>query len=152
MELCKGNYPKYYKNKIIHNYLLAWPYWKKMAKEWHTLKEREKLFFKKVAEDMGHCPAVLYSISKLLNEIGSGFVDDGILWISDMLKKNNKLWTAELETNTIYYLETIARKCYLSNREIIKKDTKLKSKIIIVLDFLVERGSAVGFLLREEIL
>ena len=152
VELCKGNYRKYYKNGIIHNYLLAWPYWKKTVKEWHTLKEREKLFFKKVAEDMGYCPAVLYSISKLLNEIGSGFVDDGILWISDMLKENNKLWTAELETNTIYYLETIARKCYISNREIIRKDTKLKSKIIIILDFLVERGSAVGFLLREEIL
>jgi len=152
VELCKGNHPKYYKNEIIHNYLLAWPYWRKTAKEWHTLKEKDKFFFKKVTEDMGHCPAVLYSISKLLNEIGSSFIDDGILWISRMLEKNKDLWTAELETYTIYYLETIARIYYISNREAIKKDAKLKNKIIIILNFLVERASAFGFLLREEIL
>jgi len=151
VELCNDNYSKYYKDQIIYNYLLAYPYWKESAKNWHTLKEREKLFFKKVAEDMGHCPAVLYSISKLLNGIGSDFVDDGIVWISDMINKNENLWTAELEKTTIYYLETIVKKCYILNRETIRKDLKLKSKIVIILNFLIERGSTVGFLLREEI-
>jgi hypothetical protein len=54
----------------VHNYLLAWAYWKKDAKEWHSLRERDKIFFKRVAENIGDHPAVLYSLSKLLNEIG----------------------------------------------------------------------------------
>ena len=152
LELCNSMQKIHYSKMIIYNYLLAWPYWKETAKEWHTLKEREKLFFKRVAEEMGHCPAVFYSISKLLNEIGSGFLDDGVSWISNMLKKNEVLWNVELETNTIYYLEIIIRKYYISNREIIRKNAKSKGNIIGILNFLVEKGSAVGFLLREEIL
>ena len=55
---------------VIPTYLLAFQYWRKDAKEWHSLKQREKAFFKKVAEDIGGHPAVLYSLSKFLNEIG----------------------------------------------------------------------------------
>ena len=77
------------------------PYWKEDAKEWHTLKDREILFLKKVARDIGHHTVVLYSIVKLFNDIGSKFIDDGIILLSDILQKNNNLATVELETNTI---------------------------------------------------
>jgi len=132
--------------------LLPWPYWKETAKEWHSLKDRERLFFKRITEDIGHCPIVLYSIAKLLNGIGSKFIDDGITWISEMLKKNKNLWKAELEEGTIYFLENIVRRYCILNGEKIKKNVRLKEKILILLDFLIEKGSTIGFLIREEII
>lgn len=152
VELCKRK--KLYSDtqQIIHNYLLAWQYWREDAKEWHTLKDREKVFFKKVAEDIGHQPSVLYSLSKLLNEVGSHFMDDGIFWLSSILQKNENLFSDELERNTAYYLENIVRKYLLLNRSKIKISTHIKSQIIVILNFLVERGSVTGYLLREDIL
>ena len=137
---------------IIHNYLLAWEGWKKDAKEWHSLKEREKAFFKKVAEDIGDCPAVLYSLSKLLNEIGSSFAQEGIFWISDIFQRNPNLASKELEVNTIYYLENLVRTYILKNRHNVRTVPQIKKQILIVLNFLLEKGSVSAFILREDIL
>lgn len=143
---------RFYSKEVIHSYLLAWTYWKEGAKEWHTLKDREKQFFKKASEDMGKNPSVLYSISKLLNDIGSNFKDDGIIWISDMLKSNSELSTEELEINTVFYLENLIRGYILKNRHKIKTTLRLKNQILVVLDFLLAKGSVTAYLLREDIL
>ena len=152
VELCQKESSYIYTKEIVHNYLLAWPYWEKDAKEWHTLKDREKLFFKKVVEDIGHQPSVLYSISKLLNEIGSKFIDDGVVWISDILQKTNKMDSEKLEINTIYYIENIVRRYILRNRYKVKTTIQLKNQIIVILNFLFQKGSVTGYLLREDIL
>lgn len=152
VELCKTKGSYHYTKQIIHNYLLAWQYWREDAKEWHTLKEREKFFFKKVAQDMGQHPSVLYSLSKLLNEVGSNFLEDGIFWISDILQKNENLFSEELEINTVYYLENIVRKYVLMTRRKIKISIQIKNQIMSILNFLVERGSVTGYLLREDVL
>ena len=116
------------------------------------MKDREKAFFKKVTDDMGHHPAVLYSISKLLNEIGSGFVNDGIIWLSDMLKKNKNLRTEDLEVNTIYYMENLVRNYVFYNRHAVKTNPVLKKAMLTILDFLVEKASVTAYLIREDIL
>ena len=150
--LAQGNGSRFYSKEIIHNYLLAWSYWREDAREWHTLKDREKSFFKKVSEDMGRSPSVLYSLAKLLTDIGSGFKDDGILWISEMLKNNPGLSSEELEVNTVYYLENLVRSYVLKNRHKIKTTLQLKNKILVILDFLLVKGSVTAYLLREDIL
>ncbi len=142
----------YYSNAFIHSYLLAWPYWKKGIREWHTLKEREKGFYKKVSEDIGHHPSVLYSISKVLNEIGSSFINDGVGWISNILQNNPQYTSTELETNTVYCIENIMRRFILINRQRIKATLSLKNQVIIILNFLLEKGSTTGYLLRDDIL
>jgi hypothetical protein len=152
VKMTKEKWQPHNANTIIHNYLLAWQYWKKDAKKWLSLRDREKTFFKKVAEDMGHHPAVLYSISKLLNEIGSGFVDDGIAWLSDMLEKNTNLGSEDLEVNTVYYLEIIVRNYVFHNRHAVKTNSILKKRMLIILDFLIEKASATAYLIREDIL
>jgi hypothetical protein len=139
-------------NSIIHNYLLAWQYWKETAKQWISLKDREKAFFKKATNDMGHHPAVLYSISKFLNEIGSSFIDDGIVWLSDMLEKNPNLSSDELEVNTVFYMENIVRNFAIRKRREIKRNPVLKKRMITILDFLVEKASVTAYLVREDIL
>lgn len=150
--LAQVNGSRFYSKEIIYNYLLAWSFWRKDAREWHTLKDREKSFFKKVSEDMGRSPSVLYSLSKLLTDIGSGFRDDGILWISEMLNNNPGLSSEELEVNTVYYMENLVRSYVLKNRHKIKTTLQLKNKILVILDFLLAKGSVTAYLLREDIL
>lgn len=138
-------------DEIIRNYLLAWSYWRDDAKEWHSLKIRETVFFKKASMEMGHHPAVLYSISKLLNDIGASFLEDGLVWLADMLSENVNLHSEDLPPNTIYYLEVILRKYVYLNRTKLKTHRLMKDKILILLDFLVSKGSVNGYLLREDI-
>ncbi|MFC2032309.1 ATP-binding protein, partial [Chloroflexota bacterium] len=122
---CKKQPSSHYSNELIHNYLLAWPYWKKGIREWHTLKERDKQFYQKISADIGHHPSVLYSISKVLNEIGSSFIDDGVVWISNILQNNPQYVSTELETNTVYYIENSMRRFILINRQRIKDKLSL---------------------------
>ncbi len=137
---------------IIRRYLLAGLNWNKDAKQWHSLKDREKSFYRKVAFDMGNHPSVLFSLSKLLNEIGSDFLADGIIWISDILQRNKNLFEEELETDTVFYLEKVVRKYVLTNRQEIKTIAQTKKRVTILLDFLIEKGSVMMYLLREEIM
>lgn len=155
VELCKeGEYG--HTKEIIKSYLFAETSWKEDAIEWHVFKdgfkEDYKRFFRKITADIGCCPSVLYSISKLLNNIGSIYLNDGIVWISNMLKNNENLWTCELESNTIYYLEKLVRKYSYLNREELRKSTQLKRQFLVILDFLIEKESVVGYMLRETIL
>jgi hypothetical protein len=152
VELCKDGDKQWYKEKIIKSYLFAQIPWKKTTKDWHTLKDNNKRFFGEIAKSIGHCPSALYSISKLLNDIGSKFLNNGISWISEMLDNNKNLWTDKLEINTIYYIENVVKKYIYKNREKIRKMKKLKQEVLVILDFLVEKGSVVGYMLRENIL
>ena len=72
-----------------------------------TLKSTDKKFFKEVSQKIGHCPSTLYALAKLLNGVGSAYIDDGVIWISNIIEKNKDLAKKELESNTIYYIENI---------------------------------------------
>ena len=95
---------------------------------------------------------MLYSISKLLTGIGSVYLNEGISWIADLLKNNSNLLNEKHELDTVFHLENLTRKYIFLQSMKIKKDRKTKEDILIILNFLVERGSAVGYMLREKIL
>jgi len=152
IKLCKDGDKYGYINKIVKSYLFAQNSWEKTATEWHTLKDENKRFFRRISEKIGHCPSALYAISKLLNSIGSSYLNDGISWISDVLRNNINLSNEKLETNTIYYIENLIKKYIYYNGNKIRKTKKIKQEILIILDFLIEKGSVVGYILRENIL
>jgi len=147
-EICKDGDGYGY---IIQSYLFAQIPWKETAKEWHSLKDSNKRFFKEISQKIGHCPSTLYALSKLLNDIGSSYIDDGVVWISNILEKNQDLANKKLEVNTIYYIENLIRKYIHNNREKIKKTNNLKRMVLIILNFLIKKGSVVGYMLRESI-
>ena len=151
IDICK-NKNNHYTAEVVCSYLLASAWWNKNAKDWHTLKDNGRSFYKKVSENMGYHPAVLYSISKVLNDIGSNFITDGLYWISHILQNNKELTSDELGTNTIFYIETFIRRYILKERQQIRKSASTRNQVIIVLNFLVEKGSIVGYLLRDDIL
>ncbi|PEF73157.1 ATPase [Bacillus pseudomycoides] len=151
-ELCKCKGYGRYNQKIIKNYLFAQGPWSGNATEWHSLQDNNKRFFSKVTRDMGESPAVLYTTAKLLNGIGQKYLNSGISWISRILNNHPNLWTNQLEENTMYQLEKLVKSYIYKNRERIKRETKLKREILDILDFLVEKGSVAGYMLRENIL
>ena len=150
--ICKDGDERWYIDKIVKSYLFATVSWKESAKEWHSLKDNNKKFFKEISEKIGHCPSALYAISKLLNDIGSNYIDDGVDWISNIIGNNKSLSNKQLEVNTIYYLENFSRKYTFKNREKIKRTKAIKSKLLVILDFLIEKGSVIGYMLRETII
>ena len=152
IKLCKDEPFSSNKDNIVKSYLFAKSRWINGVEGWHTLKESNKFFIKEITEELGCCSSVLYSIAKLLNNIGSIYFNDGVLWISNMLDKNKDLLIKDIDANTIYYLERYIRKFIYVNREKVKIIKKLKFEVIVILDFLIEKGSVVGYILREDIL
>lgn len=139
-------------DRIIKSYLFAQSPWKETATDWHTFKECNSRFFADIAKNIGHCPSTLYSLAKSLNDIASRYLNSGISWLSGMLTRNKNLWTDKLATNTLYHLENLVRKYIYKEREKIRRTRKLKDEVLVILDFLVEKGSVVGYILRENIL
>lgn len=132
--------------------MFAWRWWREGIEEWRSLKKEDLTLYTNASKEMGNIPSVLYSIVKVLNSIGSKFKDEGIEWIHTIVLNNKSLNLDDLESNTLYYLEMFLRKYIFINRQKIKQEIRLKNKIIPILEFMIERGSIHGYLLRESIL
>jgi len=110
VDLCKDGDRNWYVDKIIKSYLFAQSPWKETATDWHTFKDSDSWFFADVAKNIGHCPSTLYALAKSLNNIADRYLNPGISWLSGMLTRNKNFLTVKLETDTLYYLESHARK------------------------------------------
>ena len=152
VELCSDQLHYAYSEEAVRSYLFASQPWQKGVRKWHSLRDRERAFLRRVAEDIGNHPSVLYSLSKLFNEIGNEFAQDGVFWISDIVKRDPDLVTKKLEVNTVYYLDNLVRGYVLRNRHKVRTSTQLKSSIVALLNFLIEKGSVTAYMLREDIL
>lgn len=152
VNLCKDGDGYWHVDRIIESYLFARVPWKETATDWHTFKDSNNQFFSKIAKNIGHCPSTLYALAKSLNNVASRYLNPGIAWLSEMLTSNEGLWEAKLEANTVYYLESLVRKYIYKEREKIRRTKQLKEEVLVILEFLVEKGSVVGYMSRENIL
>ncbi|WP_163399676.1 AVAST type 4 anti-phage nuclease Avs4 [Flavobacterium fluviatile] len=151
ISVCK-NSRSYSINDLIWTYLLAWNNWRENTEQWHSLKKENLALYRNVAAELVDQPAVLYSVAKVVNSIGSKFTQEGIDLIYPIIFKNRFLNLGKLQSNTEYYLEIFMRKFIFINKKQIKQDIRLKNKVIPILDFMIERGSIHGYLMRESIL
>lgn len=152
VNICKDSGSNWYVDDIVKSYLFATVPYQGSGTKSYYLKDKDKKFFGDLIDNIGYCPSCLYAISKLLNDIGSHYIDDGVDFISGILGKNPELSDKKLEDNTIYYLENFTRKYTFRNREIIKKNKSKKDKLLLILDYLIDKGSFVGYMLRENVL
>lgn len=135
---------------LIENYLFAGEIMNcDNAKSWHSLKEDNMNFYYNVAKDVGSHPHVLYSIARVFNGIASNFIEDGLKIIHMLVSSNTY---EHIDSNTIFYIETLSRNYYLLNKTKIKTDLQRKKMLIDVLTFLIQQGSDVGYIFRDEIL
>lgn len=139
-------------NEMLVNFLFACTTWRDGIIEWHTLKKENAIFFKMVSNRIGYNAATLYSLARVLNTVGKDtFFYEGIEWISTIVNNNIHLQEGNLPTNTLYYIEEYIYQYIRREQSYFRDNSEMKKKIFSVLDFLVNRGSTVGFLLREEI-
>lgn len=151
IKICEDGYRDWNVKKIIRSYLFADIKWKETTTGWHSISEENLPFFKEMSEKIGFHPFTLFSLSKFLNDIGSSYANNGIDWISIILTENENYQTKDLEINTIYYLEMFIKKFVFENKEKIKRTISLKNRIIPILNFLIEKSSVAGYMVRESI-
>ena len=121
--------------------------------EFQSIRSKMCLFFATISSRLGFNPTIIFAISKMLNTSGKGiFENEGVTWLSGIISNNPNLSEASLHTNTIYYLEEYILSYVKKMNFSFRTNTDAKKKAMIILDYLVSKGSTVGFLLREEIL
>ena len=117
------------------------------------LKHEQAKFYRKAAVRIGYHPAVLYSIAHILNFEGKEiFSKEGVEWLSIIIKNNSHLKKAELPVNTQYYIEEYMNALMKKEKFTLRTDERRRKQVMIVLNFLVERGSTAGFGMREEVI
>ncbi|WP_059369241.1 AVAST type 4 anti-phage nuclease Avs4 [Treponema endosymbiont of Eucomonympha sp.] len=141
-------------DKIVQSYLFADIFWEENIKDWESIREREKVFFSDMVNKIGSIPSVLYSIAKLLNTVGSIFINEGIDWLDTILSPNDsaKLLNSDLNIMTVFYIENYIRRYIYLNNDKIRKTKIVKTKVVNILTFLIDSSSVVGYILRERIL
>ena len=138
---------------VLVTYLLA-DFWDVPGvDEWHTLKQQQKFFYLTASKRLGHNPTTLFSIARVLNTIGkTTFTEPGIDWISDIIINNPHLYAKALPENTLYYIEEYIFSYMNTHIDTIQTNITVKRKVVKILDFLISKGSTMGFLLKEELI
>ena len=136
---------------VLSIYLLANPYWREGITEWHSLKKRNSSFYLAAANRTGYDPTTLFSVSYVLNTVGkTPFKAAGLDMLHIIIKNNHHLYQRSLIDNTLFYIEEYILSFVTEQTELLQADASVKKKVVDVLDFLVARGSTMGYLLREE--
>lgn len=138
---------------VLVTYLLADFLERPSVDEWHSLKPQNRSFYMTAANRLGYNPTTLLSIARVLYTIGKKpYKNEGINWLSDIIKNNSHLYEKPLPENTLFYIEEYIFSYVKEHIDSFQTNIPLKRKAVAVLDFLVARGSTMGFLIREEII
>jgi hypothetical protein len=137
--------------KVIRAYLFV-NGWKDAVEEWNTFQPKDERFFREVSRELASCPSTLFSIAKLLNDVGYCYRNEGIAWLSTILETNAELFSGDLETDTVYYVERYIKRYLHENSQVVRKNLEVKNNVLVILNFLVERGEVSGYLLKETII
>lgn len=137
-------------DEVLSTYCFAWLYWGDKQKEWIGVQISHLTFFDNIVKDIGFLPITLYSISRFINSVGYSFVLEGLKWISKIISENDHLVNCRLQTNTLFYLEELVIRISVEFKDQVKRNPTLRKDLLCVLNFLVLRGSTIGFFIREE--
>lgn len=133
---------------VLTVYLLAFT----DAKSWHSLRGEASALYREAAGRIGNA-VTLYAIGRVLNTLGEDlFFDEGVDWLSDIVGDNAEFQDVSLPANTIYYLEEYMYRYVKKQIYTFKAEPRRRQRVFRVLNFLVGRGSSLGFMLREGII
>lgn len=133
---------------VLTTYLLAFL----NAKSWYSLRKEASIFYKEAANRVGNS-VTLYAIGRVLNTLGAEiFFDNGVEWLSDITEIHPELQDVSLPMNTIYYIEEYMCRYVKNQIYTFKSNPQRRQRVLNILNFLVNKGSPLGFMLREEII
>lgn len=106
------------------------------------------LLFVETSRNSPGCPGTFWSCL-----LGTDvFFNDGVEWLSDITENYPKLEDTPLPVNTIYYIEEYMCRYVKKQVYTFRSVPQHRQKVFNVLNFLVNKGSSLGFMLREEII
>lgn len=140
--------PDYGLGSVLTVYLLAFT----DAKSWRSLRKKASIFYQEAVSRTSSA-VTLYAIGRVLNTLGTDiFFDHGVEWLSDIVRNRSELQNIPLPVNTVYYIEEYMYRYVKKQIYALKSDLKCRQRVFNVLNFLVNKGSFPGFMLREEII
>ena len=110
------------------------------------------MYFDEFLDQIPNYPAILYSIVRLIDGIGSKYFRKGITWISKIIVASDGFENTKIDSNTIFLIESAIRKYVLLYRDEIRRKRSQLEEVIIILNWLVNSGSVIGYMVREDIL
>lgn len=111
-------------------------------------KRQAIIFYSNISNDLRFME-ILRVMSKVI--IDDLFIDEGINWICNFID-DSKLVEEPLDDDTKEYLELYVKKYVLKNWKIVKTNNMKYNQLLIILNYLIKKGSVFGFQFREAIL
>ena len=137
--------------EVLQVYLLADRLSTPETLEWHSFDDNSLWLYDNASRDCGYSATTMYSIARNLNYFARRFESKGVEWLYAMVSKYPSIDLQGKESDTIFYMERFIGEVIRKNRSEIRKDKSKKSKLIIILTFMVERNSVQAFMLRDMI-
>jgi hypothetical protein len=137
------------KDQLLSNFLLLYgngDLWYPQTKKWEPM-QGAKILFKDAIYNIRDIKLSSAFLS------GVGFTEtlpDGVHWYADLLK--DSYITSISEKMELYYTERLIQRLFYDNekRKVIKNSSILRNDFIYVLDILINSGSAIAFIVRED--
>jgi len=137
--------------QLIITYAFAFRWWVEGVTAWHTLSPANNDFFMRLANELGYHPCIIYALSRVLNTVGYELLEYGIDWLSTVIQNNSHLVKMALPVNTEYYIEEYIQRYIHLHKNDLKRNAEMRKSVIAILNFLVEKGSTCGYMLRENL-
>jgi len=133
----------HFRDDVLNTYLFNPNFLMRDYDDWFRLEVKDVFFFKRVAEEMGSDPTVLFALSRVFGTIGKHLSQQAIevfykiVLICNPLMKDGK-------KHVLYYLEKIVKKVKTENADLIERNRQFKNMFTAVLNYMVKNGSTVA--------
>ncbi len=136
-------------SNILRAYLFNSVQWNEKAKDWHSFTNDRKVFFQRIGDVLKSYENMIDYLSFLLYGAGSLYLNDGITWLANIVR-NYTIHIGDYYGN--YYLEQIMRKYIYENLDEIRTNGIRKREVLDILNYLIEKDSVTGYMLRDSVL
>lgn len=125
---------------VLNEYLFNPMFLMQDYDDWFCLKEKDLDFFKRVVDDVGNDPLVIFDLSRVFATIGKGMQKQSIALFAEIVRKLN-IKLKDGKKSVVFYLEKIVKRVRADYADEINKNQTLKNDLIKVLEFLRENDS-----------
>lgn len=131
-----------YGDQQLNDYLLNPHQYTDWGDKWFMFKKEDMNFYASIGHDIGDNPIVINAIAKNCCGIAKEWYMESIPILYDIISNHPKLELGIYKDNVRFNLEQIFQKVIQNNFTMVRNNTKIKSQIITILEFMVNIGSS----------
>ena len=121
--------------------------WNDGTHEWRCLRQDDLEFFEFVAVNSSGNAIALECMTKALTNIAHNFQIEGMAWLAKAIENYPTMNLAG--TTTLFYLEQVMMEFVYGNKMFIRKKPALHEQVRAILNFMVNKSSVTGYVLRD---